>query len=132
MSKIEQLVEDLSGLTVLEAAELAKLLEDKWGVSAAAPVAAVPGAGAGGGGRGGRASGGGCCSCCGKDRVHGRPGRGRRQEDQCHQGSPRDHRTWPKGSKGPRRGRSQGGQGRCQQGRSGEDQKATRRRWRES
>ena len=39
MSKIEQLVEDLSGLTVLEAAELAKLLEDKWGVSAAAPVA---------------------------------------------------------------------------------------------
>jgi large subunit ribosomal protein L7/L12 len=41
MSKIEQLVEDLSSLTVLEAAELAKLLEDKWGVSAAAPVAAV-------------------------------------------------------------------------------------------
>jgi len=41
MSKIEQLVEDLSGLTVLEAAELAKLLEDKWGVSAAAPVAAA-------------------------------------------------------------------------------------------
>ena len=39
MSKIEQLVEDLSGLTVIEAAELAKLLEDKWGVSAAAPVA---------------------------------------------------------------------------------------------
>ena len=41
MSKIEKLVEDLSGLTVLEAAELAKLLEDKWGVSAAAPVAAA-------------------------------------------------------------------------------------------
>ncbi len=39
MSKIEKLVEDLSGLTVIEAAELAKLLEDKWGVSAAAPVA---------------------------------------------------------------------------------------------
>ena len=39
MSKIVQLVEDLSGLTVLEAAELAKLLEEKWGVSAAAPVA---------------------------------------------------------------------------------------------
>jgi len=48
MSKIEKLVEDLSGLTVLEAAELAKLLEDKWGVSAAAPVAmaAAPAAGA--------------------------------------------------------------------------------------
>ncbi len=39
MSKIEKLVEDLSALTVLEAAELAKLLEEKWGVSAAAPVA---------------------------------------------------------------------------------------------
>jgi large subunit ribosomal protein L7/L12 len=39
MSKIEKLVEDLSGLTVLEAADLAKLLEEKWGVSAAAPVA---------------------------------------------------------------------------------------------
>ncbi|HEY2011453.1 MAG TPA: 50S ribosomal protein L7/L12 [Rhizomicrobium sp.] len=39
MSKIEQLVEDLSSLTVLEAADLAKLLEEKWGVSAAAPVA---------------------------------------------------------------------------------------------
>ena len=41
MSKLEKLVEDLSGLTVLEAAELSKLLEDKWGVSAAAPVAAA-------------------------------------------------------------------------------------------
>ncbi len=41
MSKIEKIVEDLSGLTVLEAADLAKLLEEKWGVSAAAPVAAA-------------------------------------------------------------------------------------------
>src|SRR4029077_371176 len=46
MSKIEKLVEDLSGLTVLEAADLAKLLEEKWGVSAAAPVAAAAGPGA--------------------------------------------------------------------------------------
>ena len=48
MSKLEKLVEDLSGLTVLEAAELSKLLEEKWGVSAAAPVAvaAVGGAAA--------------------------------------------------------------------------------------
>src|SRR5215469_15240739 len=49
MSKIEQLVTDLSSLTVLEAADLAKLLEEKWGVSAAAPVAvaaAAPGAAA--------------------------------------------------------------------------------------
>jgi len=47
MSKIEKLVEDLSSLTVLEAADLAKLLEDKWGVSAAAPVAAAAAAPAG-------------------------------------------------------------------------------------
>ena len=39
MSKLDKIVEDLSSLTVLEAADLAKLLEDKWGVSAAAPVA---------------------------------------------------------------------------------------------
>ena len=49
MANLEQLAEDLSALTVLEAAELSKLLEDKWGVSAAAPVAvaAAPGAAAG-------------------------------------------------------------------------------------
>ncbi len=48
MSKLEKLVEDLSSLTVLEASELSKLLEEKWGVSAAAPVAvaAAPGAAA--------------------------------------------------------------------------------------
>jgi len=47
MSKLDKLVEDLSGLSVLEAAELSKLLEEKWGVSAAAPVAmaAAPAAG---------------------------------------------------------------------------------------
>ena len=50
MSKIEKLVEDLSGLTVLEAADLAKLLEEKWGVSAAAPVAVAAAAPAAGGG----------------------------------------------------------------------------------
>jgi large subunit ribosomal protein L7/L12 len=49
MSKIEKLVEDLSGLTVLEAADLAKMLEEKWGVSAAAPVAVAAAPGAGGG-----------------------------------------------------------------------------------
>ena len=44
MADLEKLVEDLSGLTVLEAAELSKKLEDKWGVSAAAPVAVAAGA----------------------------------------------------------------------------------------
>ena len=46
MANLEKLVEELSALTVLEAAELSKLLEEKWGVSAAAPVAV---AAAGGG-----------------------------------------------------------------------------------
>lgn len=41
MAKLEKIVEELSALTVIEAAELSKLLEEKWGVSAAAPVAAV-------------------------------------------------------------------------------------------
>ncbi|HJO72006.1 MAG TPA: 50S ribosomal protein L7/L12 [Rhodospirillales bacterium] len=45
MSDLEKIVEDLSSLTVMEAAELSKLLEEKWGVSAAAPVAAVAAAG---------------------------------------------------------------------------------------
>jgi len=49
MADLQKIVEDLSSLTVLEAAELAKLLEEKWGVSAAAPVAMMA-AGATGGG----------------------------------------------------------------------------------
>jgi len=49
MANLEKLADDLSALTVLEAAELSKMLEEKWGVSAAAPVAvaAAPGAAAG-------------------------------------------------------------------------------------
>ena len=46
MANLEKLVEELSSLTVLEAAELSKLLEDKWGVSAAAPVAVAAAAAA--------------------------------------------------------------------------------------
>jgi large subunit ribosomal protein L7/L12 len=49
MADLDKLVEELSKLTVLEAAELAKKLEDEWGVSAAAPVAAAAPAAAGGG-----------------------------------------------------------------------------------
>jgi len=45
MADLARLVDELSTLTVLEAAELSKLLEEKWGVSAAAPVAAAPAAG---------------------------------------------------------------------------------------
>ncbi len=47
MANLERIVEDLSSLTVLEAAELAKLLEEKWGVSAAAAVAVAAGPAAG-------------------------------------------------------------------------------------
>ena len=45
MADLQKIVDTLSGLTVLEAAELAKLLEEKWGVSAAAPVAMMAAAG---------------------------------------------------------------------------------------
>src|ERR1700676_2036600 len=45
MADLQKIVDELSGLTVLEAADLAKLLEEKWGVSAAAPIAAQAAAG---------------------------------------------------------------------------------------
>ncbi len=46
MADLNKIVEDLSSLSVIEAAELSKLLEEKWGVSAAAPAAAAPAAAA--------------------------------------------------------------------------------------
>jgi large subunit ribosomal protein L7/L12 len=49
MANLEKLVDDLSALTVIEAAELSKKLEEKWGVSAAAPVAVAAAAGGGAG-----------------------------------------------------------------------------------
>jgi large subunit ribosomal protein L7/L12 len=49
MANLDKLVDDLSALTVIEAAELSKKLEEKWGVSAAAPVAVVAAAGGGAG-----------------------------------------------------------------------------------
>ena len=49
MADLNKIVDDLSSLTVLEAAELSKLLEEKWGVSAAAPVAVAAAPGASGG-----------------------------------------------------------------------------------
>lgn len=49
MADLEKIVEELSNLTVMEAAELSKLLEEKWGVSAAAPVAVAAAGGAAGG-----------------------------------------------------------------------------------
>jgi len=64
MADLTRLVDDLSVLTVLEAAELAKMLEEKWGVSAAAPVAV---AAVGGGAPAAEAGG-------GEDRVRRDPG----------------------------------------------------------
>ena len=49
MADLNKIVDELSSLSVIEAAELSKLLEEKWGVSAAAPVAAVAAAPAAGG-----------------------------------------------------------------------------------
>ena len=49
MADLEKIVEELSSLSVLEASELSKLLEDKWGVTAAAPVAVAAAPAAGGG-----------------------------------------------------------------------------------
>jgi large subunit ribosomal protein L7/L12 len=49
MANLEKLADELSALTVLEAADLSKMLEEKWGVSAAAPVAVAAAPGAGGG-----------------------------------------------------------------------------------
>jgi large subunit ribosomal protein L7/L12 len=49
MADLQKIVDDLSNLTILEASELAKLLEEKWGVSAAAAVAVAAAPGAGGG-----------------------------------------------------------------------------------
>ena len=55
MADLKKLADELSGLTVLEAAELSKMLEEEWGVSAAAPVAVAAVAGAAGGDAGGAA-----------------------------------------------------------------------------
>jgi len=74
MADLEKLVEELSSLTVIEAAELSSMLEEKWGVSAAAPVAVA--AVAGGGDAGGEAA-------AEKDEFDV-SGRCRREEDQRH------------------------------------------------
>ena len=118
MADLQKLVDELSSLTVLEAAELSKLLEEKWGVSAAAPVAA------------GRRAGCRRRRCCragrGADGVHRHPGQGRRQEDQRHQGDPHHHRPWAEGSQGSGRGRAEDREGRREQGRGREDQEDAR------
>ena len=115
MADLAKIVDELSSLTVLEAAELAKLLEEKWGVSAAAAVAVAPARPAAPPLPPSR-----------RRPSSRRPGRGRRQEDRRHQGSPRHHRPRPEGGQGPGRGRAEARQGRRLQGRGREDQGAAR------
>ena len=121
MADLQKIVDDLSSLTVLEAAELAKLLEEKWGVSAAAAVAVAGPAG------------GGAAAAPVEEKTEFTVVLAgcRRQEDRGHQGSPRHHRSRPEGSQGPRRGRAEARQGRREQGRGREGQGPAREGWRE-
>ncbi len=119
MADINAIADQIQGLTLLEASQLVKLLEEKLGVSAAAaaPVAAAGGGGGGGGSGSGR-----------EDRIHGRSDCGRRQQDQCHQSGARSHQPRPERSQGSGGRRAQAGQGRRQQGRSRDHQEEVRRR----
>jgi len=86
MADIEKLVDQLSALTVLEAADLAKALEEKWGVSAAAAVAvAAPAAAA---------------AAVEEQTEFDVILTGDGQQDCSHQGSPCDHQPWSDRSKG--------------------------------
>ena len=88
----EQIVEAVAGKTLMEVMELVKAIEEKFGVTAAAPVmmSAGPAAAAAAGRR--------------ADRVHSHPEGRRREEGRSHQGRPRHHRPGPEGSQGPGRG----------------------------
>src|ERR1700754_2575282 len=93
MADINAIAEQIQGLTLLEASQLVKLLEEKLGVSAAAAAVAAGPAGGGGaaaGGPGGR-----------KDRVRGCADRRRRQQDQRDQSGPRSHQPGLERSQGP-------------------------------
>jgi large subunit ribosomal protein L7/L12 len=91
MANLDKLVEELSTLTVIEAADLSKMLEEKWGVSAAAPVAVA--AAAAGGGEAAVA-----------------------EEQTEFAVILHDHGSWPEGSEGPGRRRAEACEGRRVQG----------------
>ena len=101
MADLAKLVDELSSLTVMEAAELSKMLEEKWGVSAAAPVAVAAAPLLARRCRAGRRA----------DGIHRHPDRRWRQEDQRDQGGPHHHRPRPEGSQGPGRGCAEGREG---------------------
>ena len=118
-SKVETILEEIKGLTLLEASDLVKKMEEAFGVSAAAaaPVMMAGGAAAAGG-----------CAGGGKDGIRRRPHRSRREQDQRDQGGPRSHQPGLERSQGPGRWRSQDGERGRQQGRGGHDQEEVRRR----
>ena len=113
----DQFVEYIKGISVLELSQLVKRLESELGVSAAAAAPVMVAGGGGGGARRLRRR---------EDRVHGRPHRSRRQQDQRDQGRPRSDEPRSEGSEGPRRGRAEAGQGRRQQGRGRDHQEEVR------
>ena len=95
----DDLLEAIDKMTVLELSEFIKRFEERYGVTAAAPVAAAA-APAAGGGRRGRRRGRGRRGAVG---VHGDADRDRPEQDPGHQGRPRAHRPRPQGGQGPRR-----------------------------
>ena len=114
MADLAKLVDDLSSLTVIEAAELAKMLEEKWGVSAAAPVAM---AAAGGGAAAAEAP----AEKTEFDVILAAIGE---KKVNVIKEVRADHLARPEGSQRPRRGGAEGRQGRRQQGRSCKNQEA--------
>ena len=118
-SKVETILEEIKGLTLLEASDLVKKMEEAFGVSAAAaaPVMMAGGSGRGSGGRTGR-----------EDGIHRRSHRSRRQQDQRDQSGSRSHQPGLERSQGSGGWRSQDGERGRQQRRSRHDQEKVRRR----
>ena len=116
MANLEKLVEELSTLTVLEAAELSKMLEEKWGVCAAAPVAVAAAAG--------RAA---AAPAEVKDEFTVMLAAAGDKKINVIKEVRDDHRPRPQGGQGPGRGRAEAGQGRRAEGRRREDQGASSR-----
>ena len=128
MAKLEKLVEDLSALTVLEAAELSKLLEEKWGVSAAAPVAVAAAPAAGG------AAGGAAAGRSAEEQTEFTvmlTAGGDKQINVIKEVRARPRRPRPEGSQGPGRRRAAEREGERLQAGSGRDQEEARSRRRD-
>ena len=118
MADLQKLVDDLSELTVIQAAELSKMLEEKWGVSAAAPVAVAA-----------ASNGEAAAAVEEQTEIECHPGILRRKEDQRDQGNPSHHRPRPERGQGAGGVRAEVRQGRREQGRGrGVEDEARRRR----